>query len=348
MDNPKNKIALALSGGVDSSVAADILQKNGYSVVGVYFVMSEASIAGAKEAQNVAQSLGIEFHVVDIKERFEDIVINYFCQSYCSGKTPNPCIICNPNVKFHALAEFANNHDIQKIATGHYANVRNDGNFSILCKADYVEKDQSYMLSTLSQAILNRVVFPLGNLTKPEVRERAAALGLISANKPDSQEICFIPDNDYPNFLKKRGVFGAKGDFILTTGQRLKPHNGVECYTVGQRRGLNLSYKHPLYVNEISENGDILVSANDELFKQKVLIKDLKTSSAVSLSDGDEVLVKLRSAAKPAAAVVSEICGGELSLAFETPQRAPAKGQQAVLYINNDVVASGEIVSSER
>ncbi len=341
------KIVLALSGGVDSSVAADILQKDGYTVVGVYFVMSKHHTSGVELARQVANSLGIEFFCVDMQQRFEQHVVDYFCECYANGKTPNPCIVCNPNVKFKALCDLADSLNITEVATGHYANIKKIGNFSVLSFADYIEKDQSYMLSSLPQEILNRVVFPLGKLTKPQVRNVAKDLNLVSADKPDSQEICFIPDNNYPGFLKERGVFGKKGCFVLETGEKLKPHDGVECYTQGQRKGLGVSFKHPLYVNEIKSNGDIILSDNDALFKTKVFIGDILINSCFDVKDGDEFSTKLRSASKPARCFVEFVENNTICLNFIEPQRAPAKGQRAVLYRDGTVVLSGEILSAK-
>ncbi len=343
----EKKIVLALSGGVDSSVAADILQKDGYTVVGVYFVMSKHHTSGVELARQVANSLGIEFFCVDMQQRFEQYVVGYFCECYANGKTPNPCIVCNPNVKFKALCDFADSINITEVATGHYANIKKIGDFSVLSFADYIEKDQSYMLSSLPQEILKRVVFPLGKLSKPQVRSVAKNLNLASADKPDSQEICFIPDNNYPGFLKERGVFGKKGYFVLDTGETLKPHDGVECYTQGQRKGLGVSFKHPLYVSEIKSDGDIVLSENAALFKTKVFIDDILINPYFEVKEGDNFSAKLRSASKPAQCFVEFVENNTFCLNFAEPQRAPAKGQRAVLYRDQAVVLSGEIISAK-
>ncbi|MEG1557440.1 MAG: tRNA 2-thiouridine(34) synthase MnmA [Oscillospiraceae bacterium] len=339
----KNRILVALSGGVDSSVCSLMLAKQNYDVEGVVFLMSDAHAPAVAAAQKSAEELGIELHIFDLRGEFEKNVILPFCETYCFGKTPNPCIICNPLVKFKALCDMADKLGIREVATGHYALVENICGEFIVKKALSLERDQSYMLYRLPQSILSRLVLPLGCLMKQEVRALAQSKGLSSGNAPDSQEICFIPDNDYPSFIHSRGMSGKPGSFIYPEGFVVCAHKGVENYTVGQRRGLNVSFGKPVYVSSIEENGNIKLGYSSNEYSSKILVKDAIFTKLYEHCDEKNLFVKVRSAAKPAKCTVSARTDNSFELTFETPLRAPAPGQSAVLYCEECIVAGGII-----
>ena len=332
------KIVVAMSGGVDSSVAALKLIEAGYEVTGVVLRMSplhESAVAGAKRC---SRELGIKLYVIDKSNEFCKNIIGDFCKSYINGRTPNPCVICNPLIKFKAVSECADNLGIEQIATGHYANIALlNGGFA-LAKARSLARDQSYMLYRLPQSILSRLVFPLGQIDKPSVREQAHSSGLASADVPDSQEICFISGNDYPAYINSLGYFGKKGCFILPDG-RCIPHRGVEHYTVGQRRGLGVSYSCPLFVSSINNDGDIVLSTEGGEFSSAIRVSGTLFNDFVK---PEALTVKVRSAAKNVPCTIERI-GSELICRFDTPVRAPAPGQSAVFYSGSYVYGGGFI-----
>lgn len=336
----RKSVLVAASGGVDSSVAAIKLLDAGYEVSGVVFRMSPQHDATVMAAERSCRELGIKLYTVDSSEAFKSCVIDEFCRQYACGRTPNPCVICNPLVKFKLLADTADAHGIELLATGHYANIKQIGGDFILSKADSLERDQSYMLYRLPQTILSRLLFPLGNAFKPEVRAEAEQHSMASASMPDSQEICFIEGNDYASFVNSMGFSGAKGNFILPDGSKI-PHKGIEHYTVGQRRGLGVSYREPLFVKQILSGGDILLAtAGNEFFSSITVVNPVFNNHFDVLPD--DLTVKVRSMAKNAPCKLSD-CGGKLICTFETPQRAPAPGQSAVFYYGDLVVGGGFI-----
>lgn len=344
----ENSVLVALSGGVDSAVCAAKLKQDGRAVSGVYFVMSDAHLAGRAAAQKTADALGIELHIEDLRDVFKQQVTEPFCEVYCAGKTPNPCIRCNPDVKFHYLLQKANELGISHIASGHYARVEQRGEYFVLKRAKSAARDQSYMLCRLRQEQLSRLLLPLGELEKSEVRGTARELGLFNAEQPDSQEICFVPDNDYASFIHESNHAGASGHFIGPQNEDFGPHKGVELYTIGQRRGLGISYASPLYVGEIQQDGTIRLVENADLYKRKVSLVEIDINPAFSLNAAKIYTVKLRSAALPAICSVTSHSDDCLVLAFETPQRAPAPGQTAVLYSGDHLVGCGVIQTAQR
>lgn len=338
----ENGVTVAMSGGVDSSVAAKLLRDKGYDVSCVYFIMSDAHIAGEANARTVSEQLGLPFLSMDLREDFNS-VIDYFCREYCEGRTPNPCVVCNPTVKFKALCEAANSFNSKYIATGHYARVEKRGDIYALRKAACLERDQSYMLYSLTDEQLSRLILPLGELTKVSVRETAEKTGLISANAPDSQEICFIPDGDYPAYINSRGYFGKKGSFIAPEGGEISKHLGVEHYTVGQRKGLRISLGKPVFIRQIRSDGDILLGYSGEEYSSGVVVNNCRLHGNYPLVKGTCFTVKLRSAARPAACIIGEVLPNGFTLIFSEPQRAPAPGQAAVIYDGEYLVGGGII-----
>lgn len=337
--NIKPKILVAMSGGVDSAVAASRLQQAGYEVYGVVFRMSPLHDAAVSAADNCCRKLGIPLTVRDMTAEFERVVIDEFCRQYAIGRTPNPCVICNPHVKFRALADTADALGIEFLATGHYARIIRIGGTAALAASVCAARDQSYMLYRLPQDILERLVFPLEDAYKEDVRGEARALQLPSADTPDSQEICFIEGRDYPAYLHARGVTGRSGRFLLPDGRAL-PHAGVEYYTVGQRRGLCIAYSEPLFVKEIRPDGDIVLSVAGGEYADGVTVTDAVFSPL--FRPDLPLTVKIRSMAKAAPCRLT-FEGSRIRCRFEQPQRAPAPGQSAVFYRQDIVVGGGFI-----
>ena len=342
----QDRVLVGMSGGVDSSVTVRILQEQGFAVEGAVIRFSPAHDAAVAAARDAARSLGVEVHVIDAAEAFDREVVTPFCESYCAGRTPNPCILCNPAVKFRLLAEKADELGIPYLATGHYARIErcSDGVCRI-CTAESAARDQSYMLYRLGRNILDRLILPLGEFEKSDVRDIAHDIDLRCADAPDSMEICFIPDGDYSAFIRARGMTPKAGRFIGPDGEELGPHLGVDHYTVGQRKGLGLSAGRPLFVREILPDGNIRLAESGGEFTRRILVDPVVTTAGLPLADG-EYLVKIRSAAKPTACVVR--CEDSvLTVDFPEPVRAPAPGQSAVFYRDGYVMGGGVILSAE-
>ncbi len=333
----QDKVLVGMSGGVDSSVTVRILQEQGFAVTGAVIRFSPSHDAAVQQAKATAKQLGVECIVLDTQDLFDANVVQPFCESYCKGKTPNPCILCNPSVKFAALLTAADKLGIQYIATGHYARVETDNDgVSHIYKAISTARDQSYMLYRLEQDVLSRLLLPLGEFEKEDIREMAREMGLACADAPDSMEICFIPDGDYASYIEKRGMTAKQGNFISPEGKDLGPHKGVLHYTVGQRKGLGIALGRPVFIREICENGDILLAdAGDDLVSQ-IGVANMVSADSKDIPAGD-YMVKIRSAAKPAPAHYN----GEGVLTFDPPVRAPAPGQSAVFYLDDMVVGGG-------
>ncbi len=342
----QDRVLVGMSGGVDSSVTVRILQEQGFAVEGAVIRFSPAHDAAVAAARDAARSLGVEVHVIDAAEAFDREVVTPFCESYCAGRTPNPCILCNPAVKFRLLAEKADELGIPYLATGHYARIErcSDGVCRI-CTAESAARDQSYMLYRLGRDILDRLILPLGEFEKSDVRDIAHDIDLRCADAPDSMEICFIPDGDYSAFIRARGMTPKAGRFIGPDGEELGPHLGVDHYTVGQRKGLGLSAGRPLFVREILPDGNIRLAESGGEFNRRILVDSVVTPDGLPLADG-EYLVKIRSAARPTACVVR--CEDSvLTVDFPEPVRAPAPGQSAVFYRDGYVMGGGVILSAE-
>ena len=341
------KILVGVSGGVDSSVCVDLLKKQGFDVYGAVINFNDHSGGAIEDAHKVCAHLDIPICVVDARENFEKNVVEPFCQNYINGKTPNPCVVCNPLVKMKSLCDKADEMGIFYIATGHYAQVVEKDGIYYVEKATNPAKDQSYMLYRLPQDILKRLVLPLGQYEKPEIRAMAQELELFNADKPDSQEICFIPDGNHGQFIEARGYKIKKGFFISPEGKKIAPHKGIHNYTIGQRKGLNIALGKPAFVKEICENGNILLGyAGDEFFEAVTLENPVYTEGRF-LQNGDEFIVKIRSAARGDLAVVEHSDENSITLRFPTPVRAAAKGQSVVIYKNDIVMGGGFICRAD-
>lgn len=343
-----SKVLVGVSGGVDSSVCIDLLQKKGLTVEGVIIKFSTSNEKDIADAQKVRDKFGIKLHIADAQEKFKENVILPFCQNYVSGRTPNPCIICNPLVKFATLIETADKLGIGYIATGHYAQTEKIGNFHFIKKSVSEVKDQSYMLYRLPQNIISRLILPIGGFEKTDIRVKAEELELFNAQKPDSQEICFIPDGDYSSYIKNLGFKTKYGWLISPEGKRLKRHEGVHNYTVGQRKHLGVALGRPAFVKEITSKGDVLLGyAGDEFFKS-VTLSDPVYSCEKPFEIGQIFSVKVRSTAKGDLAKVVYSDNDKIELEFLQPVRAVAKGQSLVIYNDKYVVGGGFIENAEQ
>lgn len=337
-------VFVAISGGVDSAVAAILLKERGYSVRGVTLRLKPRDLADRdiEDAKAVADAVNIPLDVLDMREDFKKVT-DYFCKEYLKGRTPNPCVLCNPNIKFGKLLEYTLSQGGDYLATGHYANKVKDENGIYRIKMNPSGKDQSYFLCGLNQHILAHTVFPISDLTKPEIRSIAAEHNIPVAQKKDSQEVCFIPDNDYISFIERE--FNPKatpGDFLSSSGEKLGTHQGIYKYTIGQRKGLG-AFGKPMYVLSIdAENNAVVIGDNDELFKSEIFIDNINFLSGETPSGETECLVKIRCAAKPAKAVI-RFNDGMGKITFDTPQRAAAPGQTAAIYIDDILIGGGTI-----
>ena len=334
------KCLIAMSGGVDSSAAARVMQERGYECLGC--TMTLCGHEAADDAAAVAKQLGMEFHLLHAEEAFRRHVVADFVRCYEQGRTPNPCAVCNKHLKFGVLLEKAEALGCGCIATGHYARIgqKENGEFSLKKAAD-AAKDQSYFLWQLDKKQLSRVVFPLGDRVKAEARELAAENALSTAGKKDSQDICFVPDGDYAGFLQAfTGKTYPQGLFLLTDGTVLGQHKGIIHYTVGQRRGLGIAWEHPLYVVRIdAENNAVILGKNEELFTASVTAEQVNLLE--ELPARCKAKIRSRHAEQPCSVRYED---GKLHVLFDEPQRAPTPGQSLVLYDGDTVLGGGIIV----
>lgn len=340
------KVLLGMSGGVDSSAAALLLKEQGFSVTGITLELCDGdNTCNISDAKAVCEKLGIEHITLDLKKEFKEKVIFPFIEDYKKGLTPNPCLECNKHIKFGAMLEFAIENGFSKIATGHYARVEKEGERFILKKALDITKDQSYVLYSLTQKQLSHLILPLGGLSKNEIRTIAEKGGLINANRPDSQDICFVPDGDYAAFIEKTdGFVSQKGDYVDINGNVLGSHNGVINYTIGQRKGLGIALGRPQFVIDKSARGNRVVLGNEEhLFKTEVLVRDVNFISFNTPQSEMNICAKLRYRHSEQSARLIPLENGNVRLVFKEPQRAPSPGQAAVLY-DGDTVLGGGII----
>ena len=355
-------VMLGMSGGVDISVAAAVLTEQGYNVVGVTMQiwpdMDEGrkqveggccSLSAVDDARRVADSIGIPYYVLNFKDVFQQKVIDYFNTEYLKGRTPNPCIACNRFVKFESMLQKAISMGMDYIATGHYARIAKDNNTGrfLLKKSVTAAKDQTYALYTMTQDQLSRTLFPIGEFTKDKVREMALALRLPVAHKPDSQEICFVEDNDYGRYISENTDADIRpGFFIDSSGNRLGMHKGIIHYTVGQRKGLGISFGRPMFVVAINpEDNTVVLGDENEVFSRELTASDLNFISIPKLNGEMKVTAKIRYSAKEAPAVISPLKDGRVHVLFDEAQRAITPGQSVVFY-NGDCVVGGGVIDS--
>lgn len=329
------KLLVAMSGGVDSSVAVRLLLEAGYDCAGATFLTSRSAeaVSAANDAQRVASELGIEHTTLDLTDEFRRDVIEYFVRTYEEGGTPNPCVMCNRKIKFGLLADYALSHGFDGIATGHYARLSSDdGGVKLYCAED-MHKDQTYVLSHVPEKSLAICHFPLGGLTKARIRSLAAEYGISVAEKKESQDICFIPDGDYVRFITEfRGKEPQRGRFIDRDGKILGENRGALCYTIGQSRGLGIALGRKVFVTDKNAvTGEVTLGESSELMKTTVTASELNLIGCDSLEES-RFEVKIRYAHRAALASVKYMGDGRVEIKFDEPQRAPARGQLAVLY----------------
>lgn len=340
------KVLIAMSGGVDSAAAALYIKELGYECAGVTMKLCEKESSDIDDAKIICEKLGIEHHVLDLRDDFKKLVIDDFIREYKRGATPNPCVECNRTIKFGALLDFCLAHGFNKLATGHYAKIEQniDGKY-LLRQAKDRSKDQSYFLWSLTDDQLSRVIFPLGDSTKDEVRTIAEKNGFINAHKSDSQDICFISDGDYARFIEDytKETF-AKGNFIDTNGNILGKHTGIIHYTVGQRKGLGIALGKPAFVKEKDAEANTVTLCGDaELYKDELCASGANFSSACSFDAPLNLRAKIRYRHEAAEATLIKTSENSFKILFKEPQRAPAKGQSVVLY-DGDIVVGGGII----
>ena len=336
------KVAVAMSGGVDSSLTAALLLERGFNVIGVTMLLADDK--NISDAQKVCKHLGINHHVADFKKIFRDEVENYFVAEYLQGRTPNPCVRCNREIKFGALFEFAKNLGAEFFSTGHYARIIfEDGRFK-LKKAVDIAKDQSYVLYNLTAEKLAKILLPLGEFTKSETRNLAAKLNLPVADKPDSQEICFVPNDDYKNFIATRNPDAQAlqaGEIVFADGKILGNHSGVANYTIGQRKGLGIAYEKPLYVTKLDvDNRRVIVDTGEKLFSTTLTAHDAHWIYKPTLPK--TLQAKIRYGSRVAECAVTED-ENFLRVKFFEPQRAVTPGQSIVFYDDAEVLGGAVI-----
>ena len=352
----KKKILAAMSGGVDSSAAAILLQELGYEVVGATVKMFGNKEVGIKEpdapkqdvedAKAVAEKLDIEHHVLDFSSCFKKCVINHFVNEYKCGRTPNPCVDCNKHIKFGKLFEAARELGCEYLATGHYARIEYsvEKNRWLLARGDDASKDQSYMLFNMTQDQLAHTVLPLAELTKAEIRAKADEAGLAVAHKSDSQDICFVPDGDYAAVIARLGVKSKQGNFVHMNGTVLGKHKGQIHYTIGQRKGLGVSYEYPLYViSKDMATNTVVLGPNDALFSKELWAIDVNFITVDKLTEPMRVTAKARYRMKDVPATIEPAEDGLVHVIFDEPQRAITPGQAVVFYDGQYVVGGGII-----
>ncbi|MBF8984816.1 tRNA 2-thiouridine(34) synthase MnmA [Lutibacter sp. B2] len=358
----KNKVVVGMSGGVDSSVAAYVLKQQGYEVIGVTMkVWSDTEederedgccgLSAVDDARRVADKLDIPFYVMNFKDIFEKKVVDYFVDEYLQGRTPNPCIACNKFMKFEELLKRAHQLGAYYVATGHYAKIELDSQLEkyIIKKSDAVAKDQTYALYNFTQDQLKHTLMPLGKFSsKDEVREIAKKLELSTANKPDSQEICFVKDNDYGNFIAQRKPGEIMpGNFVDTKGTILGKHKGIPYYTIGQRKGLGITFGKPTYVVDIiSKKNQVVLGDNEDVFGYELIAENINYIYIDKVEDGMKVQAQIRYNADPEDAQIYKMNDGKIKVIFEKAQRAITPGQ-AIVFYNGDVLIGGGTITKK-
>lgn len=348
----KKKVLLGMSGGIDSSVSAMLLLEQGYDVVGVTFLFTgkkEENQKISKEAQDLAEKLSIKHLIVDLQNEFRSIVIKYFKEEYLAGRTPFPCAFCNPRVKFHYLEKIQEQENCDFIATGHYAQIKEFRGEKYIYQGIDPDKDQSFFLWGLNRKLIDKLIFPLGGYEKKRIRKMAIERGFISlSKKKDSLGICFIEGNDYRNFLKKEGIKTESGNFVDQNGEVLGRHTGIANYTVGQRRGLGLNLNFPVFVAEIRlDTNEIVLAEYNDLYKQKIIIKDYYIIDNQINNDSDNLIVKVRYRLQETPCELNILSKTRAEVRLLKPEAMIAPGQTAVFYKSERLVGGGFIELAE-
>jgi len=347
-NDTKKKVLLGMSGGVDSSVSAILLQKQGYEVYGVTLnLWGEENTS--QDAKKVCDKLKITHHTIDARKEFKEYVINDFICQYKNCRTPNPCIECNKYLKFGYMYEVAKNLGIDYLATGHYAKIEYSKKYNryVLKKSDNILKDQSYVLYNIPKELLSKIIFPLEKIEdKEKIRQIAKDYKLDIANKPDSEDICFIPDGNYKKFLEKNSDIKPKdGNIINLKGEILGKHTGLYNYTIGQRKGLGIAYKEPLYVLGFNkDNNELIVGAENEIYKKEMLVNQVNLLLVDKIQEPIEVMVKTRYSSKEYKATIHMVEEDTIKVIFDNPVARITEGQSAVFYIDDMVLGGGKIV----
>ena len=348
------RILVAMSGGVDSSVVAALLKEQGHEVIGVTMKLWEGpegempetgccTASDSEDARKVASKLDIPYYVLDYTESFSKNVVDNFIDMYAQGLTPNPCVECNRSVKFDHFLNQAKKLNCEKVATGHYAKIIKNENFYELHKADYLDKDQSYVLHMLKSKDLENILFPLGEITKPEVRQIAARLGLKTAFKKDSQDICFVGKKDYRSFVEKRIDLTSAGEIFDVNGTKVGNHNGIHEFTVGQRKGLPGGQATPRYVTKINvQNKNVIIGEQKDLLVESFIIEDV---SIVKDIEYDNLTVQTRYNSEDLKCKINKISDNELLVELLEPASSIAPGQFGVLFSGTKVIGGGRISS---
>ncbi|MEG2353213.1 MAG: tRNA 2-thiouridine(34) synthase MnmA [Clostridium sp.] len=353
----KKKVVIGMSGGVDSSVAAYLLKEQGYEVIGIMMKLSPedpeyaeneggcCSLSAVNDARRVADILEIPFYVMNFKKTFKENVIDNFIEEYLEGRTPNPCVQCNKNIKFKDFLKKAQGLGADYIATGHYAQILKEDNRYLLKRGIDDKKDQTYMLYNLTQDQLAHTLMPCGEYNKSKIREIAEQIGLHLFRKKDSQEICFIPDNNHGNFIiKSVGEKVKPGKFVDKYGEFLGHHKGIVYYTIGQRKGLGIALGIPVFVTAINaEKNEIVLGSQEDIFRNELIAKDLNFISFEKLLEPMEVDAKVRYSAKMSKATIYPLGEDKVRVVFEDKQRAITKGQSVVFY-KEDFILGGGII----
>ncbi|MDO4178825.1 MAG: tRNA 2-thiouridine(34) synthase MnmA [Phascolarctobacterium sp.] len=352
-----SKALIAMSGGVDSSVAAHLTQAKGFECIGCTMKLYENEDAGVpkahtccslndvEDARLVARKLGMPYYVFNFSDDFKEKIIDKFVDCYLHGKTPNPCIDCNRYMKFDKLFDRAKILGCEYIVTGHYARIEREANKFVLKKALDRTKDQSYVLYFLTQEQLAHTLFPLGTYQKSQVRIIAEAQGFVNFNKPDSQDICFVPDGDYAKVVELHaGHLPPQGDFVGTDGTKMGTHKGIIHYTIGQRKGIGLALNEPYFVCSIDvKNNTVVLGKSKDLFARELIAEDFNWISGVAPSEELHCQAKIRYRHQEQAAVVRVLSDGRVQVVFDEPQRAITPGQAVVLY-DGDIVLGGGVI----
>lgn len=354
------KVVVGMSGGVDSSVAAYLLKEQGYDVIGVTmqiwqdednFTMEEnggcCGLSAVDDARRVANQLGIPYYVMNFKNEFRENVMDYFVAEYLKGRTPNPCIACNRYVKWESLLKRSLDIGADYIATGHYARIEQlpNGRFAIRNSVT-TAKDQTYALYNLTQHQLSHTLMPVGEYDKDHIRKIAEEIGLMVAHKPDSQEICFVPDNDYAGFIEREThIKSEPGNFVNLKGEVIGRHKGIVHYTVGQRKGLGLSMGHPVFVLQIRpDTNEVVIGENSDVFSDRLYANHLNFMSIEKLDGERKVTAKIRYSHAGAACMIKMIDDETCECVFDEKQRAITPGQAVVFYENDHVLGGGTII----